>query len=57
MATIRLVAVAILLSGCVHTSLPEHSQFHSEDYPCPEGTVSVGDPRFPRHFTCERWDW
>ncbi len=24
------------------------------DYPCPRGTLKMGDPRFPKFYTCEK---
>ena len=35
--------------------IPEWAQYHSEDYPCPQGTLKIGDPRFPDHWICQEW--
>ena len=56
----KLVVMLIILMqfSCVHKKYslgyaPEWASFHSKNYPCPEHTISIGDPRFPNYFVCK----
>jgi hypothetical protein len=49
--------IVLMQLSCAHKEyqrgrVPEWGQFHSKHYPCPENTISIGDPRFPNHFVC-----
>ena len=55
----KLVVMLMILMqfSCAHKKYklwyaPEWASFHSKNYPCPEDTINIGDPRFPNYFVC-----
>ena len=57
----KLVVILIILMqlSCAHKRYnpsynPEWASFHSKNYPCPEHTINIGDPRFPNYFVCRK---
>ena len=50
-----LFLIFLIQPSCAHDgqSIPEWAQYHSKDYPCPQGTFKVGAPRFPNNWVCQ----
>lgn len=46
--------IILMQTSCVHKMgyVPEYAYFHSKNYPCPDHTINIGDPRFPNYFVC-----